>query len=159
VVVRFYARLGQTKISRQKREQGIDVLTDLEIQGFGGDEIEAGLEWILQNKDQLGGKVYSLGLLPKVIGQALEGKARTRKREDRAQEVRETELDAAQDEKRRRCLTEIYDALSAGKREALTNKARENLLQQGFKPEFLLDAMVRVEVLRLVEDEYGGTTG
>jgi len=156
VVERFYARLGQTKISRQKREQGIDILTDLEIQDFSSEEIEVGLEWILQNKDQLGGKIYSLGLLPKVIGQALEEKGKIHRHEQRAQEVREAELDAAQDEKRRRRLAEIYDGLSAGQREALTAKARENLLQQGFKPEFLLDALVRAEVLRLVGEEYGG---
>src|SRR4029453_18948639 len=89
VVERFYARLGQTRISWQKREQGIDILTDLEIQGFNGEEIEAGLEWILQNQGQLGGTVYSLGLLPKVIGQALEGKGRIRKHEERVQEVRQ----------------------------------------------------------------------
>ena len=117
------------------------------------------MEWILRNKDQLGGKIYSLGLLPKVIGQALEGKGSSRKREDRAQEVRETGLDSAQDEKRRRRLTEIYDALSAGNREALTAKAQEKLRQQGVKPEFLLDALVRAEVLRLVEEEYRGTIG
>jgi hypothetical protein len=159
VVERFYTRLGQAKISRQKKEQGIDILTDLEIQGFNGEEIEVGLEWILRNKDQLGGKIYSLGLLPKVIGQALEGKGSIRKREERAQEVRETGLDSAQDEKRRRRLTEIYDALSAGNREALTAKAQEKLRQQGVKQEFLLDALVRAEVLRLVEEEYRGTLG
>ena len=46
--------------------------------------------WILRNKDQLGGKIYSLGLLPKVIGQALEGKGSSRKREEQAQEARES---------------------------------------------------------------------
>ena len=91
-----------------------------------------------------------------MIGQVLEGKGKIRRHEERAQEVREAELDAAQDEKRRRRLTEIYGGLSAGKREALTAKARENLLQQGFKPEFLLDALVRAEVLRLVGEEYRG---
>ena len=115
--------------------------------------------WILRNKDQLGGKIYSLGLLPKVIGQALEGKGNIRKREDRAQEGRATGLDAAQDANRHRRLTQIYDALSAGNREALTARAQEKLLQQGFKQEFLLDALVQAEVLRLVEEEHRGTIG
>ena len=56
-------------------------------------------------------------------------------------------------------MTEIYDALSAGNREALTAKAQEKLRQQGVKQQFLLDALVRAEVLRLVEEEYRGTLG
>jgi hypothetical protein len=37
----------------------------------------------------------------------------------------------------------------------LIGNARENLLQQGIKQEFLLDALVRAEVLRLIGEEHG----
>lgn len=102
------------------------------------------------------GKVYSFRLLPTVIGQALEGEGRTRKHDERVQEVREAQLDSEQDKQRCTRLIEVYDAISAGKRETHTANARESLLQQGGKQQFLLGTRVRAEGLSFVREMYSG---
>jgi len=67
----FYVGIGQRRISRQKVTTGVNVLADLEAQGFTSHEIEIGLQWITKHQKDLGGTIYSLSLLPEVIGQAL----------------------------------------------------------------------------------------
>lgn len=147
----FFLKQGHPKVSRQKIEKGIEILLDLESQGFSSEEVDLGLTWIIKNKDKLGGRVYSLGLLPEVIGQALEERNTRRRREERAQQDR---LEEAQDqvaEEHRLSLTQVYERLPQATQDRLQEKARTNLLQQGIKKEFLLDALVKGEVLRLLE--------
>ena len=159
VVEQFYSRVGQAKITRQKKEQGVDILTDLELQGYSHAEIEVGIEWIFQHREEFGGKVYSLGLLPKIIGQALEKSGQTRQLDEWISRQQVDEQERKKGEERRRRLTEIYDSLSSEKQEILKCQARDNLLGQGLKEEFLLDAVVRSEMLGLVAQEVGEVKG
>jgi len=48
-------------------------------------------------------------------------------------------------------LTQVYEGLPQAKQDCLQEEARTNLLQRGIKKEFLLDAVVKGEVLRLLE--------
>ncbi len=143
----FYEKLGQPKISRQKLAGGVKVLVDLASQGFSDDEISLAMNWVLSQKRDNGKKVYSLRLLPEVIGQVLEETGQgKKKRREQADEQRRT-TDGAAD------LQEIansYHALSVVERDALREKAIRSLLQQGVKKEFLLDGLVRDEVFRLM---------
>jgi hypothetical protein len=152
-VKEFFLRQGHPKVSRQKIEKGIAVLRDLESQGFSSEEVDLGLAWIIKNKERLGGRVYSLGLLPEVIGQALEDGAKLKAREERAQQNK-FEVDkerAAEDH--RLSLSQVYEGLPQAIQDRLQEKARTNLLQQGIKKEFLLDAIVKGEVLRLLKQQ------
>jgi hypothetical protein len=97
--------------------------------------------------------VYSLGLLPEVIGQALEESAELRVREERAQRGKLEEAKGHAAEEHRLSLTQVYEGLPQAEQERLQEKARTNLLQQGIKKEFLLDAVVKGEVLRLLEQQ------
>jgi hypothetical protein len=115
--------------------------------------VDQGLTWIIKNKEKLGGRVYSLGLLPEVIGQALEDGVKLKAREERAQQNK-FELDkerAAEDH--RLGLLQVYEGLPQAMQDRLQEKARTNLLQQGIKKEFLLDALVKGEVLRFLEPQ------
>jgi hypothetical protein len=150
-VKEFFLKQGHPKISRQKIDKGIAVLCDLESQGFSADEVDQGLGWIIKNKDRLGGKVYSLGLLPEVIGQALEESGKLRGREEKAQKTKGEEAEERAAEEQRLSLTQAYDELPQVKKDRLQEKARANLLQQGIKKEFLLDALIKGEVLRLLK--------
>ncbi len=150
-VKEFFLKQGHPKVSRQKIEKGIEVLRDLESQGFSSDEVDLGLAWIIKNKDRLGGRVYSLGLLPEVIGQALEEGDKLRVREERAQRDKLEEAKERAAEEHRLSLTQVYEGLPQAKQDRLQEKARTNLLQRGIKKAFLLDAVVKGEVLRLLE--------
>ena len=95
--------------------------------------------------------MYSLELLPEVIGQALEESGRLRVREERVQRDKIEDAKERAAEEQRLSLTQIYDGLPQAKQDRLQEKARAKLLQRGFKKEFLLDALVQGEVLRLLE--------
>jgi hypothetical protein len=151
-VKEFFLKQGHPKVSRQKIAKGIEVLRDLESQGFSAEEVDLGLAWIIKNKDRLGGKVYSLGLLPEVIGQALEESNKLRIREERAQRGKLEEAKGRAAEEHRLGLTQVYEGLPQAEQDRLQEKARLNLLQQGIKKEFLLDAVVKGEILRLLEN-------
>jgi DNA-binding transcriptional MerR regulator len=155
----FYASLGQGRISRQKVDAGVKLLDELQKQGFSLADIDVGLEWILQNKEKLGGAVYSVRLLPEVIGQALAGKMQDKKREVRTQQKRLEDQQRDEEEVKRRHLTMIYQLLPMDKQEVMRVTAKENLLRQGLKEEFLLEPLVRSEVLRLVAVDAGEMEG
>jgi hypothetical protein len=143
----FYEKLGQPKISRQKLTGGVKVLVDLASQGFSDGEIVLAMDWVLSQKRDNGKKVYSLRLLPEVIGQVLEesgqGKKKGRELSDEQRRTADGEVDFQDTAK-------VYGALSAVEQDALREKAVQSLLQQGVKKEFLLDGLVRDEVFRLI---------
>lgn len=146
----FYARLGQPKISRQKLDAGVKVLRDLEGQGFSLDDIDVGLRWILENREQIGGTVYSLGLLPEVIGQALAAAAVIRKRDEKRQRDEDRQATQVHDVKE---MEKLYQALPTAQQAALREEAIERLLQEGIKREFLLDGLVKDQIYRLLKSQ------
>jgi hypothetical protein len=96
--------------------------------------------------------VYSLGLLPEVIGQALEESDKLKVCLERAQRYKLEEAEERAAEEHRVSLTRVYDGLPQAEQDRLQEEARTNLLQRGIKKEFLLDALVKGEVLRLLEN-------
>ena len=152
-VKEFFLKQGHPKVSRQKIEKGIAVLRDLESQGFSAEEVDRGLGWIITNKDRLGGKVYSLGLLPEVIGQALVEGNSLRAREEKAEKAKVEQAKERAAEEQRLSLTQVYERLSQDKKDRLQESARMNLLLQGIKKEYLLDGLIKGEVLRLLETQ------
>lgn len=150
---KFYTALGQEKISRQKVGAGVKLLGELQEQGFSLDDIDVGLEWIVQNKEKFGGAVYSVRLLPEVIGQALTAKGQDKKREVRTQQKRLEEQQREEEERKRERLAAIYELLPTDKQEAMRVAARESLLHQGLKEKFLLEPIIRSEVFRLVAED------
>lgn len=152
----FYQRLGQSRVSRQQVRAGVEVLRDLvDGQGYSWEEVEFALEWLLGNREtRFGGRVQSLGLIPHVIGDALKEKSsRERGRERqraRAEAARWEERCAAQ---RRRAEGQLA-ALPPAERARLRREAVRSLTEQGVKREFMLESVVRAEMLRaLAEDE------
>ena len=87
-----------------------------------------------------------------MIGQALNEGGALDKKSDRRQH--EESGRAKETEKSRRAQLEIvYESSSIEEQAVFVRLARQNLLQQGFKLEFLLEPLVRIEVLRLVKEK------
>src|SRR5262249_8762413 len=110
-VKEFFLKQGHPKVSRQKVDKGIAVLRDLESQGFSAEEVDRGLGWIIKNKDRLGGKVYSLGLLPEIIGQALGEGNNLKAREEKAKKAKVEQSKERAAEEQRVSLTQVYERL------------------------------------------------
>jgi hypothetical protein len=146
----FYVRLGQRKISRQKLDTGIRVLVDLEAQGFSLDDIDVGLQWILEHKEKMGGTVYSLGLLPEIIGQALARSTAIKGRVEKRQGEEDLQVTRAEAVKE---IEKLYQSLPITQQAALKEEAIGCLLQEGIKREFLLDGLIKDQIYRLLKSQ------
>jgi hypothetical protein len=129
-------------------EGGIKILADLEAQGFSRDEVDLGLGWILKHKENLGKKVYSLRLLPEVIGQAIEEASLEKKRDGNQRKEQEEQLALF---RQTHDAEKLYQSLSTEEQAAVREKAIESLLQQGVKREFLLESLIKNEAYTLLK--------
>jgi hypothetical protein len=150
-VKQFYAGVGQARVSLTKIQAGTEVLRRLvEQDGFSLHDIDFALEWVVNNLDaRFGGAVKSLGLLPHVIGEALKDKERSeRKRErDRMRQCKE------QEEQRRdaqlHLLAKELDCLPLEEQAQLRREAIKSLTEQGFQRPFLMETLIKQEMVRL----------
>jgi hypothetical protein len=156
LIVDFYAKLGQPRISRHKLEKDLQLLatlTDSQGQRFSSEDIAAAMAWIVAHKDErFAGKVYSLSLLPEVIGEALQGAEQRKKTvaEERRRQEEEEQLKA--EHAQRQTLEVCYLSLPPAEQAALRERAVENLIQRGFSRAFLLETLVKGEVYKLLEE-------
>ena len=147
----FYESIGQVKIAEELIQEGMAVLQDLIDQGYSREEVEYALGWAVDNVKG----VHSIRILPKVIGQALgdqESKELIEKRQElerkeRAEEKKQLEAD----EKRQSGLDRKFRKLPKKEREEIEEAARENLIKQGIKREFMLETLVRMERNKILE--------
>lgn len=151
-VKEFYARVGQTRLSRMKIEAGVDIVRRLaEEEHFAISDIDYALDWIVRNLDtRFNGSVQSLGLLSHVISEALQERAqRDRKKQQQRSRRDEEEQEERKIEVRERVEREI-SGLAVDKQRRLREQAIENLSKQGVQRQFMLEGVIKSEMVRLV---------
>ena len=152
-VVNFYDRVGQKKPSREKVQMGVSVVQNLvEEQHYTLGEIEYSLDWIVRNvSTRFNGRVQSLGILPHVIGEALQEKTHSeRKRERRREQEREQDQDQEHDAEVQKLVAKLAE-LPSETLEHLRAEAIKSLIGRGFQRQFLLENLVRNEMACLFE--------
>ena len=122
-------------------------------QGFSIAEIDRAIRWTLSRRDHFPQKLFSIAILPQVIGQALNEDRGFDKKPERCETRREADREQETEKRLRTQQAAAYASLSAEEQAAFVQLARKNLLQQGFKQEFLLEPIVRTEMLRLVGEK------
>jgi len=151
LTVTFYKSLGQEKVSEVLRREGMVVLQDLIDEGYTREEVAYALGWAVDNIKG----IHSIRIIPKVIGQALGEKESRRLVEEREklEQQRRLEEDRKREKERKRQeeLDKIFDRLPKEKQKKLEEKARENLIEQGINPNFILPTLLRLERNRLLE--------
>ena len=146
----FYSKIGQQRVSQQKVNAGVQTIANLKGQGFSFVEIVFAMTWITSHLELFGGKVHSLALLPKVIGQAMQERESVQKRAEKKQhQVREDQQQEKEIHKQQE-IEQHYQALSASEQKLLRNVAIERLLKSGFKKQFLLEPLIQGEIYRLL---------
>lgn len=153
LVVTFYQGLGQEKVSEVLKREGMIVLQDLIDEGYTKEEVAFALGWAVDNIKE----IHSIRIIPKVIGQALGDKESKRLVEEREKAVQQKRLeeDKQREEERKRGeeLDKVFGQLPKEKQEKLEEKARENLIEQGVHPNFILPTLLRFERNRLLENK------
>ncbi|NOT55650.1 MAG: hypothetical protein HOP18_13705, partial [Deltaproteobacteria bacterium] len=112
------------------------------------------MTWIASHQDLFGGKVYSLGLLPTAIGQALEARASEEKRQAKLAQKAKAEQQLSAELRRREELDRLYQTLSPTEQAALREVAVKGLLAQGVKQQLLLDSVVKAQVYCLIGERF-----
>jgi len=151
LTVTFYRSLGQKKVSEVLIREGMNVLQNLMYEGYTKEEISFALGWAANNIKN----IHSIRIIPKVIGQALgnkESRHLVEEKENSDQQKRLEEKKQIEEERKRgEELDKIFTTLPKQKQTALEQRARENLIQQGVRPAFLLPAVIRLERNKLLE--------
>lgn len=151
LAVTFYQGLGQEKVSEVLKREGMIVLQDLVDEGYTKEEVAFALGWAVDNIKE----IHSIRIIPKVIGQALGDKESKRLVEERekVEQQKRVEEDKQRVEERKRGeeLDKVFGQLPREKQEKLEEKARENLIEQGINPNFILPTLLRLERNRLLE--------
>ena len=75
----FYSRLRQPHISSEKLKEGVSILNKLLKDGFTEEQICFAIQWIPDHIPD----AYSIGILPKVIGQTLQDDAKLKKQQEK----------------------------------------------------------------------------
>lgn len=97
--------------------------------------------------------MYSLNLLPEVIGEALKGDERAKKVEqERQRQQAEGERLTAEHARRQRSAAR-YHSLPSIEQASLRERATNNLLAGGVSRRLLLNTLVMGEICRLLEEQ------
>jgi len=151
LAVTFYQGLGQEKVSEILKREGMIVLQDLIDEGYTKEEVAFALGWAVDNIKE----IHSIRIIPKVIGQALGDKESKRLVEEKEKAVQQKRLeeDKQREDERKRGeeLDKVFGQMPKEKQEKLEEKARENLIEQGINPNFILPTLLRIERNRLLE--------
>lgn len=149
-VVRFYERMGQGSPSRDKLHSGVALVQKLmEDERYAIEDLEAALDWVSRNlQTRFRGQVQSIGILPHVMGEALQ--YRNVQEQQRATTQRRLEAQAEQErwEHERKQWEKVLAALPEAEWEALRHEAVQSLLEQGLQKQFLVDSLIRLEMIQ-----------
>ena len=142
----FYSTIGQTKISKEKRERALKSFEEMRKDGFTDDDIEFAVKWIPENAKV---KPYDFAIVPNMIGQALAARDEYEKKERRQAEK---EAEKALHEEEERKSSELKDhsrlvkeRMTPDERKELKQKAIESLEAQGMKKQFITQMLIEAE--------------
>ena len=149
----FYARLGQSKVSKQKVADGAQIITDLEAQGFSLEEVDKAMQWTIASRQKLGDQVYSLGILPHIIGQALQEFEKDQRIEKKRSKQGAEDRLYTESRARSQSLEQLLQSLPLPEQETLREEAIKSLVEQGYDEKLLrvMKSMVKQEVYRLLQ--------
>lgn len=145
----FFAQVGQKRLSKDKVEKSVKVLTALEAEGFSADEINRALAWIVTHRGSKFGEVYSLSLLPHIIGQALQ---EPQEHSPRLPTQLEMHFAPGPEDEWRKDIERVLADMSEADRQTLRERAVDLLAAQQIKPEFMLPGVIKSEMLRLLQN-------
>jgi hypothetical protein len=151
-ITAFYEKLGQSRPSREKVQAGVPVLRNLlEEQRYSLDEVDFCLEWVISNvQTKFGGRVQSVGILPHIIGEALQEKAKCDRKTVSSRAQQDEERRMQEREAQLRGVDKKLRALAEEEQEQLRQAAVQRLTEQGLPKQFLLEGQIKLEMYRLM---------
>jgi hypothetical protein len=144
IISGFYKGIGQSRISKEKRERAENDFEELSEDGFDPEDIQFAVEWTLKNAKE---ELYDFSIIKHTIGQAMaarkkveEEEARRREREKAAVQREAEEKKMAEEEAQ---IKAYKEGLDAEERARLREKAEAEIRNSGqYKKEFITDYLI-----------------
>ena len=157
IISGFYNKIGQTKISKEKRERAEMDFKELLKDSFGPEDIQFAVEWTVGNAKE---KLYDFSIIKHTIGQAMAVKKKTEAEEaKRIEAERIAAQERAEEELRERKAAEIEiykESLGAEERAELRERAEAEIRDSGqFKEEFITEYLIEVKENEFIRERIG----
>jgi len=158
IIGNFYEKVGQSKISREKRERAENDLRELLNDGFSLEDIQFAVEWTLENAKE---EPYDFSMIKHTIGQAMAVKkkaeteeAKRLEREKTAERQREKErIQKAEEEQ----VNTYKRGLTVGERAKLRERAEAEIRDSGqFKEEFITEYLIEAKENEILGKKLAG---
>lgn len=153
----FYSSIGQTKISKKKRERAEINIKELLSEGFSKDDILLTIKWTIENSKE---KPYDFSIIKETIGQAIAVKKQVeaeeaKKLEAEQNKIYEMEKEKKENENQERIRT-YKGKLSVEQRSELRAKALDEIHNmKGIKEEFITETLIEAKENELVAKRLG----
>lgn len=157
IVLTFYKGIGQSRVSKTKREKAEICLKELLDDGFGAEDIKFAVGWTLKNAKE---ELYDFSIIKHTIGQAMAAKE-----EIEAKEVKklEAEREAAQKQaeedrkaEQRAKIKAHKEDLDPKERTQLRKRVEEQIRNSGqYKKEFVTDLLIEAKENELIGEQLG----
>jgi len=137
IISSFYKSIGQSKITKEKRERAEIVFQELVDEGFSPEDIQASAIWTIANAKE---KPYDFSILKHTIGQSTEAKRKADSLE--AKKLAENRR-LMKEEQEKAKLEEYKSKLSEKERRALRKQAESEIRESGeYKEDFVTEQLI-----------------
>jgi len=155
IISGFYKEIGQSKISKAKRESAEKCLEELTEEGFALDDIQFAIHWTIENAKE---DLYDFSIVKHTIGQAMADKDAAEERKAKKLEIERTAVQKQAEEKRRTeeaaKIKGYKESLDADEREKLRKRAEAEVRNSGqYKEEFITDHLIRAKENEIIGKE------
>ena len=128
----FYNGIGQTKVTKQKRERAKSNIKELTEDGFTSEDIVFAINWTIKNAKE---KPYDFALIKDTIGQAMATKKEIEAEEQKSLEKEQNRAKQLEEEKKlaeeRERIVTYKESLSPKQRAELRERALDEIKKSG----------------------------
>jgi len=155
IVSGFYKGIGQSRISKTKRERAEESLKELLEEDFNPEDVQFAVEWTLKNTKE---ELYDFSIIKHTIGQAMTAKKKAKAEEARKEEEERIAAERQADEKKReeeKAKIDSYKkALSSEERTRLRERAEAEIKKSGqYKVEFVTEFLIEAKENELLRGQ------
>jgi len=153
----FYKGLGQTKISKNKKEKAEKDIDELLNDNFSIEDVKFAVEWTIKNSTE---KIYDFSIIKHTIGQATAEKKKIDEQKAKKLEMERMAFEKQKEEEREaRELAKIKaykEAMNPKDRADLRKKADAEIRSSGkYREEFITDILIESKENELIGKELG----
>lgn len=143
IITSFYRKIGQPRISREKRARAKGIIRELQNDGFTLDDIRYAVGWTVRNARR---DIYDFAIIRHTIGQALGEREKTEEREQAERMERQKRLELERQEQEREELRAYKASMDESERSALREQALAEIgKMEGIRPEFIGEALIEAK--------------